>query len=237
MSQWLKSAPPYLICALESGRGVHANKDLLAKLLTDDLMLDAWPEITRVVTRDQQWDRIWQQIRYAKRKAGNDGRVPERRSDEKKRFDDIAKRLSNLAVEIENTKLDVLVYELLDDETRSAMRITEWPNSPLERDRVARSILPEWPSAPELLVSLSGLAINLAKQAMTRERPDAARSGDVQVRTFAYQLTRDFRDLLGAELELPVARISSIVLEKSVKDDYVIEMVRDMNKKSRGKMS
>ena len=193
--RWAKDAPTRLIRAYED-REFSNGRVLLGRLLGKDSewIKSPWTELSRHVQTDEKWLRVWSAISSAKAKSNKVANSRHKtRAEERDDYQALATKFAELANGIENGPLNVLTYELWEQEDWAALHKADLNKMPAEqRCAVAHQLLRHWPSAPDLLRGLERRASMLASDAMKKRRPDARSSGDKELRTFVWHLGQEF---------------------------------------------
>lgn len=158
--RYLRNAPEYLV-NLHKNRKVGIVKlgvkgDLLGELLTLKSMGDVWDRLGRRITDDDDWLRIWQEIRN----AISDSRNPPNPDDEKQYCDKVAKSALELAEMLQRKSgkaiFDLPAYRFCPDEDMKANGIENW-NS-FDSIAQARKSIIWWPSMADLLLGMKAMA-------------------------------------------------------------------------------
>jgi len=217
-----------LILAYESGE-VHRGRDILGRLLQAPTMVSPWREMTRALKKKEaklnsgsdRWMEVWDAIVQAKHRSRQailgSQRGPATRKDEADYFAGVASLCAELARKIEGRPLDLLVYELLPDEVIRALVVGDFRNlDSRQRNKVARRLLPAWPSAAEVIRELGARASADAQIAATATRLIERNTENAPERIFVVDLGHRFKLILDAKPIVTTANLTDVVFDRTI---------------------
>lgn len=182
--------------------------------MTDERMRTTWKQLARHAQKDEEWRRVWGHIAHAKKQANKKSISRKSRKEVRDEYRSLARKFQKLANAIAEGPLDLLAYNLLDQESLDALHVPDLYVLPEpQRGDAAYDLLHHWPNAPEILLGLQRRAAEFADEAMCEPRPDQRARGHVAIRLFVNQLGNDFRDAFGQPLMGTIAAITNVTFQ------------------------
>lgn len=227
-STYVESSPKYLINLLESGK-IHAGKKVLNKLLTSREMHGVWNFLTKKIKNEKEWDRVFQDICSAKHKSNKIRRYVSGK-EVSESYIKISKDLDRLSKKIENTELDVLTYEFLNNEALvnyGLDNIQEFDSQ--TRCEMAYKVIPYWPPVSELLEDMSEKIKKTAEQTLTLSRSSDRDNDRLKEREFVFWLGQYFKKMFNQSMYSTIASITSAIFDDPdfrIDKNFVISVLK-----------
>jgi hypothetical protein len=238
MTKYLDTAPPTLI-DWHQRHLINKGRDILERLLTDPHMSTAWVKLAKKINTDDEWQRLFQEIIYIKHQAihilptrGRKSKLKEikefTRAEKHEYFLKISEQARRLANTLQGGPLDLLAYEFFPADVMSILGVPNWSQLDTSEGRVnaGHSILPIWPSLPELLMGLEAQAKTLAEEANTEMRYVERIKGKAEKRYFVLGLADYFRQQFGKPMASEVTDIATIGLKYDIDLDFVEKAIK-----------